>query len=139
MVKGRLTLRYFAFGRLCLRRPVEVYISLTLECRYYIRYLEPWNTDKAVSRESEKYWLPVDLYVGKLLDLCHLRSVIIHSCFGCAEPASSLAACLELTHLAVEGMIPAGSCGEADVSARVFCRWCRACCSPPPLCQVCRF
>ncbi|EIE26840.1 putative leucyl tRNA synthetase [Coccomyxa subellipsoidea C-169] len=33
-------------------------------CWYYLRYLQPWNTDRAIDPEVEKYWLPVDLYVG---------------------------------------------------------------------------
>ena len=34
-------------------------------CWYYLRYLQPWNTERPVDPEVEKYWLPVDLYVGK--------------------------------------------------------------------------
>ena len=33
-------------------------------CWYYLRFCDPTNTKKAWSAESEKYWLPVDLYVG---------------------------------------------------------------------------
>lgn len=33
-------------------------------CWYYLRYLQPWNTDRLIDPEVEKYWLPVDLYVG---------------------------------------------------------------------------
>ena len=33
--------------------------------RYYIRYLQPWNTERLVDPEAEQYWLPVDLYIGK--------------------------------------------------------------------------
>lgn len=33
-------------------------------CWYYLRFCDPLNKDKAWSNESEKYWLPVDLYVG---------------------------------------------------------------------------
>ena len=36
-------------------------------CRYYIRFVQPWNSDRMVDPEAEKYWLPVDLYVGKSL------------------------------------------------------------------------
>ncbi len=36
-------------------------------CWYYLRYLQPWNTERPVDPEVEKYWLPVDLYVGKHL------------------------------------------------------------------------
>lgn len=31
---------------------------------YYLRYMDPKNTDALVSRDKEKYWAPVDLYVG---------------------------------------------------------------------------
>ena len=33
-------------------------------CWYYLRYLDPHNQDQLVSKEAEKYWMPVDLYVG---------------------------------------------------------------------------
>jgi leucyl-tRNA synthetase len=33
-------------------------------CWYYLRYLDPQNTDKAWDPEKEKYWMPVDLYIG---------------------------------------------------------------------------
>ena len=33
-------------------------------CWYYLRYLDPDNTEQAWDPELEKYWLPVDLYVG---------------------------------------------------------------------------
>lgn len=33
-------------------------------CWYYIRFCDPHNDQEAWSREAEKYWLPVDLYVG---------------------------------------------------------------------------
>jgi len=33
-------------------------------CWYYLRYLDPKNSDKPFSSELEKYWMPVDLYVG---------------------------------------------------------------------------
>eukprot|EP00884_Botryococcus_braunii_P002745 jgi/Botrbrau1/12471/Bobra.0169s0018.1 len=33
-------------------------------CWYYIRYLQPWNAQQLVDPQLEKYWLPVDLYVG---------------------------------------------------------------------------
>ncbi|HEY1078801.1 MAG TPA: leucine--tRNA ligase, partial [Bdellovibrio sp.] len=31
---------------------------------YFLRYIEPHNDKAAVSPEAEKYWMPVDLYVG---------------------------------------------------------------------------
>ena len=33
-------------------------------CWYYLRYIDPQNTEEAWSLEKEKYWMPVDLYVG---------------------------------------------------------------------------
>jgi len=33
-------------------------------CWYYLRYLDPKNTETFVSKEKEQYWMPVDLYVG---------------------------------------------------------------------------
>ncbi len=33
-------------------------------CWYYLRFCDPRNSQEAWSREAEKYWMPVDLYVG---------------------------------------------------------------------------
>ncbi len=33
-------------------------------CWYYLRYIDPQNDRKFVGKEKEKYWMPVDLYVG---------------------------------------------------------------------------
>ncbi len=33
-------------------------------CWYYLRYADPKNKKELISKEKEKYWLPVDLYVG---------------------------------------------------------------------------
>lgn len=33
-------------------------------CWYYLRYIDPHNDKELVSFEKQKYWLPVDLYVG---------------------------------------------------------------------------
>lgn len=33
-------------------------------CWYYLRFCDATNTKEAWSKEAEKYWLPVDLYVG---------------------------------------------------------------------------
>ena len=33
-------------------------------CWYYLRYIDPQNNKEAWCKEKEKYWLPVDLYVG---------------------------------------------------------------------------
>ena len=33
-------------------------------CWYYLRYIDPNNSNNLVDPEKEKYWMPVDLYVG---------------------------------------------------------------------------
>ena len=33
-------------------------------CWYYLRYLDPENTQQGWAPEKEKYWMPVDLYIG---------------------------------------------------------------------------
>jgi leucyl-tRNA synthetase len=33
-------------------------------CWYYLRFIDPKNTEKPWEEELEKYWLPVDLYIG---------------------------------------------------------------------------
>lgn len=33
-------------------------------CWYYLRYIDPHNEQALVDREKERYWMPVDLYIG---------------------------------------------------------------------------
>ncbi len=33
-------------------------------CWYYLRYIDPFNDAEFISTKKEKYWMPVDLYVG---------------------------------------------------------------------------
>jgi leucyl-tRNA synthetase len=33
-------------------------------CWYYLRYIDPKNPNRFVDPENERYWMPVDLYVG---------------------------------------------------------------------------
>ncbi len=33
-------------------------------CWYYLRYIDPHNNDRFVDPEKEKYWMPVNLYIG---------------------------------------------------------------------------
>ncbi len=33
-------------------------------CWYYLRYIDPNNEKEFVSKEKERYWMPIDLYVG---------------------------------------------------------------------------
>ena len=33
-------------------------------CWYYLRFCDPFNENEAWGKEEEKYWMPVDLYIG---------------------------------------------------------------------------
>ena len=33
-------------------------------CWYFLRFTDPNNTENAWSKDNEKYWMPVDLYIG---------------------------------------------------------------------------
>jgi leucyl-tRNA synthetase len=33
-------------------------------CWYYLRFIDPKNTQRLVDPEKERYWMPVDLYIG---------------------------------------------------------------------------
>ena len=33
-------------------------------CWYYLRYIDPHNSERGWDPEKEKYWMPVDLYIG---------------------------------------------------------------------------
>ncbi len=46
------------------RRESNVMPQWAGSCWYYLRFADPGNTKQAWSEEAEKYWLPVDLYVG---------------------------------------------------------------------------
>jgi len=55
-------------------------------CWYYLRFLEPNNEREAWSAQSERYWMPVDLYVGgvehAVLHLLYARfwHKVLHDC-----------------------------------------------------------
>ena len=46
------------------RRETDTMPQWAGSCWYYLRFLDPDNDRAIVSREAERYWLPVDLYVG---------------------------------------------------------------------------
>ncbi len=46
------------------RRETNTMPNWAGSCWYYLRYLDPHNDDALVSPEKERYWMPVDLYVG---------------------------------------------------------------------------
>jgi leucyl-tRNA synthetase len=47
-----------------LSREVNTMPQWAGSCWYYLRYLDPKNTQQFVDPAKEKYWMPVDLYVG---------------------------------------------------------------------------
>ncbi len=47
-----------------LRREINTMPQWAGSCWYYLRYIDPKNVDRPWDPEKEKYWLPVDLYVG---------------------------------------------------------------------------
>ncbi|MCH9634706.1 MAG: Leucine--tRNA ligase [Chlamydiae bacterium] len=67
-------------------------------CWYYLRYLDPQNKKEPFSKEAEKYWMPVDLYVGgaehAVLHLLYARfwHKVFYDCgmVSTKEPFSSL-------------------------------------------------
>ncbi len=46
------------------RRDPNVMPQWAGSCWYYLRFCDPRNDGALVSREAERYWMPVDLYVG---------------------------------------------------------------------------
>jgi len=56
-------LRYEKDGQVY-RRETNTMPQWAGSCWYYLRYLDPANDQQAWSPEKERYWMPVDLYVG---------------------------------------------------------------------------
>ncbi|MBW2425931.1 MAG: leucine--tRNA ligase [Deltaproteobacteria bacterium] len=52
-----------ASGRRVLRDP-NTMPQWAGSCWYFLRFLDPTNDEAAWSEEAERYWMPVDLYVG---------------------------------------------------------------------------
>ncbi len=47
-----------------MRRETNTMPQWAGSCWYYLRFLDPKNKEQLVSPEAEKYWMPVDLYIG---------------------------------------------------------------------------
>jgi leucyl-tRNA synthetase len=47
-----------------MRRETNTMPQWAGSCWYYLRYLDPTNSSRFIDPEKEKYWMPVDLYVG---------------------------------------------------------------------------
>ncbi|NOY74402.1 MAG: leucine--tRNA ligase, partial [Kiritimatiellaeota bacterium] len=67
-------------------------------CWYYLRYIDPENNDVPFDPEKEKYWMPVDLYIGgaehAVLHLLYSRfwHKVLHDlgCVSTSEPFQKL-------------------------------------------------
>ena len=46
------------------KREINVMPQWGGSCWYYLRFCDPQNDEMAWDKEKEKYWMPVDLYVG---------------------------------------------------------------------------
>ncbi len=46
------------------RREINTMPQWAGSCWYYLRFCDPQNDQEAWSKKAERYWLPVDLYVG---------------------------------------------------------------------------
>jgi len=46
------------------RRETNTMPNWAGSCWYYLRFVDPENNHEAWSKKAEKYWMPVDLYVG---------------------------------------------------------------------------
>jgi len=46
------------------RRDVNTMPQWAGSCWYYLRFIDPKNTEQFCRSEAEKYWMPIDLYVG---------------------------------------------------------------------------
>lgn len=53
-----------ADGKLSGKRETNTMPQWAGSCWYYLRYIDPKNDKAAWDKEKEKYWMPVDLYVG---------------------------------------------------------------------------
>ncbi len=52
-----------ATGEVC-QRETNTMPQWAGSCWYYLRYIDPHNDKQLVDPEKEKYWMPVDLYIG---------------------------------------------------------------------------
>ena len=46
------------------RRDLNTMPQWAGSCWYYLRFIDPCNTERFCDRKAEKYWMPIDLYVG---------------------------------------------------------------------------
>ncbi|MCX6130788.1 MAG: leucine--tRNA ligase [Proteobacteria bacterium] len=63
LAKAETWLRYEKNGKL-FSRETNTMPQWAGSCWYYLRYIDPKNDHKAWDSDKERYWMPVDLYVG---------------------------------------------------------------------------
>lgn len=51
-------------GERIARRETSTMPQWAGSCWYYLRFIDPLNNQQLVDKALEKYWMPVDLYVG---------------------------------------------------------------------------
>ncbi|MSQ84539.1 MAG: leucine--tRNA ligase [Myxococcales bacterium] len=56
--------RFFCRNGLWYAREINTMPQWAGSCWYYLRYLDPTNSEQLASAEAIRHWLPVDLYVG---------------------------------------------------------------------------
>ena len=56
--------RFFCRDGLWYAREINTMPQWAGSCWYYLRYLDPTNSEQLASPEAIRHWLPVDLYVG---------------------------------------------------------------------------
>ncbi len=61
--KAESWLRYEKDGKVW-RRETNTMPQWAGSCWYYLRFIDPLNTEAAWDKKKENYWMPVDLYVG---------------------------------------------------------------------------
>ncbi|MCB1045121.1 MAG: leucine--tRNA ligase [Acidobacteria bacterium] len=55
---------HFEMDGLPMRRETNTMPQWAGSCWYYLRFVDPHNQHQAWDKEKERYWMPVDLYVG---------------------------------------------------------------------------
>ncbi|NGX60114.1 MAG: Leucine--tRNA ligase [Chlamydiae bacterium] len=82
----------------CAKREVNTMPQWAGSCWYYLRFLDPHNDKHAWDAEKEKYWMPIDMYVGgvehAVLHLLYARfwHKVLHDCglVSTTEPFQTL-------------------------------------------------
>ena len=58
------TWKYFEKNGKVYRREFNTMPQWAGSCWYYMRFIDPNNSDRLIEPSKEKYWMPVDLYIG---------------------------------------------------------------------------